>query len=257
MADNAEHLEAIFLKENLAKTDVVNLLAGHRVRLAKGYGGESTVYNLVTGEAVAGSKAKDIIARWRSLKEIWESSTHGRSEIGLTFDPTADDMMIPRNYVLWWTWNKWKPTSTIWKGFSACLKHGLEQEWIRPQDYVPQEETPEEVRARETKAKLDQVLGQPKEEKGKASDYADKDGIPYKESENTVKNRLRLIGLMAEMLQDKILAGKHLPFADQTAIGDYFENNYAGKYKGKGLKANTINKILARANNVLEKDEEV
>ena len=254
MADNAKHLEARFLKDHLAKTDVVDLLSGHRVRFAKGSGG-SSVYNLVTGEKVDGSKAKDIIERWRSLKEIWESSTHGRSEIGLTFDPTAEGMMIPRNSVLWWTWSKWKPTSTIWKGFSACLKHGLEQEWITPHDYVPQEETPEEVR--ETKAKLDQVLGQPRKGKGKASDYADKDGIPYKESENTVKNRLRLIGLMAEMLQDKKLAGKHLPFADQTAIGDYFENNYAGKYKGKGLKANTINKILAKANNVLKKDEEV
>jgi hypothetical protein len=254
MADNAEHLEAIFLKENLNKTDVVDLLSGHRVIFAKGSGG-SSVYNLVTGEKVDGSKAKDIIERWRSLKEIWESSTHGRNEIDLRFDPNADDLMISKNYALWWAWSKWKPTSTIWKGFSACLKHGLEQEWITPHDYVPQEETPEEVR--ETKAKLDQVLGQPRKGKGKASDYADKDGIPYKESENTVKNRLRLIGLMAEMLQDKKLAGKHLPFADQTAIGDYFENNYAGKYKGKGLKANTINKILAKANNVLKKDEEV
>ena len=52
--------------------------------------------------------------------------------------------MIPRNYVLWWTWSKWKPTSTIWKGFSACLKHGLEQEWIKPQDYIPQEDTSKE-----------------------------------------------------------------------------------------------------------------
>ena len=37
-----------------------------------------------------------------------------------------------------------KPTSTIWKGFSACLKHGLEQEWIKPQDYVPQEDASKE-----------------------------------------------------------------------------------------------------------------
>ena len=254
MANNAEHLEAIFLKDNLAKTDVVDLLSGHRVSFAKG-SGDSTVYNLVTGKKVDGSKAKDIIERWRSLKEIWESSTHGRSEIGLTFDPTADDMMIPRNYVLRWVWTKHKGTNTLFDGFRECNRYALEQEWIKPQDYVPQEETPEEVR--ETKAKLDQVLGQPRKGKGKASDYADKDGIPYKESENTVKNRLRLIGLMAEMLQDKKLAGKHLPFADQTAIGDYFENNYAGKYKGKGLKANTINKILAKANNVLKKGEEV
>jgi hypothetical protein len=250
MTDNAEHLEAMLSQDYLSTDDIVNLLAGHRVRLSKSYG-DSTVHNLVTGNEVVGSKAKDIIERWKSLNKIWESSTHGRSDLA----PTIDTLLYSRDYALQWAWKKHKPTSTIWKGFSACLKHGLEQEWITPHDYVPQEETPEEVR--ETKAKLGQVLGQPRKGKGKASDYADKDGIPYKESENTVKNRLRLIGLMAEMLQDKILAGKHLPFADQTAIGDYFENNYAGKYKGKGLKANTINKILAKANNVLKKDEEV
>ena len=194
MTDNAEHLEAMLSQNYLSTDDIVNLLTGHRVRLSKSYG-DSTVHNLVTGNKVVGSKAKDIIERWKSLNKIWESSTHGRSDLA----PTIDTSMYPRDYALQWAWKKHKPTSTIWKGFSACLKHGLEQEWITPHDYVPQEETPEEVR--ETKAKLDQVLGQPI--KGKASEYADKDGIPYKESENTVKNRLRLIGLMAEMLQNK------------------------------------------------------
>jgi hypothetical protein len=252
MTDNAEHLEAMLSQDYLSTDDIVNLLAGHRVRLSKSYG-DSTVHNLVTGNEVVGSKAKDIIERWKSLNKIWESSTHGRSDLA----PTIDTLLYSRDYALQWAWKKHKPTSTIWKGFSACLKHGLEQEWITPHDYVPQEETPEEVRARESKAKLDQVLGQPREGKGKASDYADKDGIPYKESKNTVENRLRLIGLMAEMLQDKKLADKHLPFADQTAIGDYLENNYADKYKGKGLKADTIKKILGRANNVLKKDKEI
>ena len=143
MANNAEHLEAIFLKDHLAKTDVVDLLSGHRVSFAKG-SGDSTVYNLVTGKEVDGSKAKDIIERWRSLKEIWESSTHGRSEIGLTFDPTADDMMIPRNYVLRWVWTKHKGTNTLFDGFRECNRYALEQEWITPHDYVPQEDTSKE-----------------------------------------------------------------------------------------------------------------
>ena len=143
MANNAEHLEAIFLKDHLAKTDVVDLLSGHRVRFAKGSGG-SSVYNLVTGEKVDGSKAQDIIERWRSLKEIWESSTHGRSEIGLIFDPTADDMMIPRNYVLRWVRTKHKGTNTLFYGFRDCNRYALEQEWITPHDYVPQEDTSKE-----------------------------------------------------------------------------------------------------------------
>ena len=61
---------------------------------------------------------------------------------------------------------------------------------------------------------------------------------------------------MAEMLQDEDLAN-HLPFTDQTAIGDYIENNYAEKYKGKGLKAETIKKILGKANRLLKSDEEI
>jgi hypothetical protein len=237
MANNAEHLEAIFLKDHLAKTDVVDLLSGHRVRFAKGSGG-SSVYNLVTGEKVDGSKAKDIIERWRLLKEIWESSTHGRSEIGLTFDPTAEGMMIPRNYVLWWTWSKWKPTSTIWKGFSACLKHGLEQEWTKPQDYVPQEETPEEVRARETEAKLN-PLGQPREGKGKASDYDEKLKKQESEpSEREINNSLRIIGAMRDILtsRDGDVKEQKKNFTSDTQLINYLVANY----DGEGLSPSTL-----------------
>jgi len=225
MANNAEHLEAIFLKENLAKTDVVNLLAGHRVRLAKGYGGESTVYNLVTGEAVAGSKAKDIIARWRSLKEIWESSTHGRSEIGLTFDPTADDMMIPRNYVLWWTWNKHKPTSTIWKGFNACLKHGLEQEWIKPQDYVPQEETEPQKQ-------------EPEPIKDKPVSQREIDGL------------LRLVGAMRDILtsKDGEIKGLKKNFTSNNDLLNHILENY----EGEGLSVTTIKKRFEAGQEIIK-----
>jgi hypothetical protein len=136
MTDNSEHLEAIFLKENLNKTALLDLLAGHRVRLAKGYGGESTVYNLVTGEAVAGSKAKDIIERWRSLKEIWESSKHGRIDAG------GDEFMFPKNYVL--RWAKHKGTNKLFEGFRECIEYALKQTWITPRDWELVEEAPKE-----------------------------------------------------------------------------------------------------------------
>jgi len=209
MANNAEHLEAIFLKENLAKTDVVNLLAGHRVRLAKNYGGDSTVYNLVTGEAVVGSKAKDIIERWRSLKEIWESSTHGGSNIDLTSDPTADDMMISRDYVLRWAWDKHKPNSNIWEGFSACLKHGLEQEWITPHDYVPQEETQKEP--------------EPEPMKDKPESQREIDGL------------LRLIGAMRDILISEDVEKKKTFTSNNQLIDHILEN-----YEGEGLSITTL-----------------
>jgi len=139
MADGAEHLEGILSQDYLSINDVVNLLTGHRVKLSEGYD-DSIVHNLVTGDEVVGSKAKDTIERWKSLSKIWESSTHGRSDL----TPTIDTLMYPRDYAIQWAWKKHKPTSTIWKGFSACLKHGLEQEWIKPQDYVPQEDASKE-----------------------------------------------------------------------------------------------------------------
>lgn len=226
MANNAEHLEAIFLKENLAKTDVVNLLAGHRVRLAKNYGGDSTVYNLVTGEAVVGSKAKDIIERWRSLKEIWESSTHGGSNIDLTSDPTADDMMISRDYVLRWAWDKHKPNSNIWEGFSACLKHGLEQEWITPHDYVPQEETPKEVKSEPVK--------------------------------DTLLNPEALIYALKDMLNDADLIDKmhnrvhqtkdRKAWSNQDQLVNYLTDKYSKDKPQKGLSKSKVQKAFAKAN---------
>jgi hypothetical protein len=237
MANNAEHLEAIFLKDHLAKTDVVDLLSGHRVSFAKGSGG-SSVYNLVTGKKVDGSKAKDIVERWRSLKEIWESSTHGRSEIGLTFDPTADDMMIPRNYVLRWVRTKQKGTNTLFDGFRECNRYALEQEWIKPQDYVPQEETPEEVRARETEAKLN-PLGQPREGKGKASDYDEKLKKQESEpSEREINNSLRIIGAMRDILtsRDGDVKEQKKNFTSDTQLINYLVANY----DGEGLSPSTL-----------------
>jgi hypothetical protein len=221
MANNADLLEFIFSKDNLDKDDVVNLLSGHQVKLGRG----STVHNLVTGKEIVGSKVKDIIEKWRSLKKIWESSKHGRSNIDLRFDPNADDLMVPRNYVLWWAWSKWKPTSTIWKGYSACLKHGLEQEWITPHDYVPQEETPEE----------------PEPVKEKPEPGADE-----------LASRLRLIGVLSDMLQEDTIDPKNTKNAN--AIAAYIADNYGIDMPRKGLGKGTVVKVLGAAKKRLKED---
>ena len=247
MTDNAEHLEAMLSQDYLSTDDIVNLLAGHRVRLSKSYG-DSTVHNLVTGNEVVGSKAKDVIERWKSLNKIWESSTHGRSDLA----PTIDTLLYSRDYALQWAWKKHKPTSTIWKGFSACLKHGLEQEWITPHDYVPQEETPEEVRARETKAKLDQVLGQPREGKGKASDYDKKPKKQESEpSEREINNSLRIIGAMRDILtsQDGDVKEQKKNFTSDSQLINYLVANY----DGEGLSASTLKARFRDGANLTER----
>ena len=241
MANNAEHLEAIFLKDHLAKTDVVDLLSGHRVSFAKGSGG-SSVYNLVTGEKVDGSKAQDIIARWRSLKEIWKSSTHGRSEIGLTFDPTADDMMIPRNYVLRWVRTKQKGTNTLFDGFRECNRYALEQEWITTRDYAPIDEKPLEEAPKKVKSELEPVPTQ--EELGETKE----------------ENLLRLIGILKNMLKDKkvIEQLKRNPetFVTQKDLNQYVSGLYGEDLPNKGLQPTQLNTIWGEANRILKKDED-
>ena len=246
MANNAEHLEAIFLKDHLAKTDVVDLLSGHRVRFAKGSGG-SSVYNLVTGKKVDGSKAKDIIERWRSLKEIWESSTHGRSEIGLTFDPTADDMMIPRNYVLRWVRTKQKGTNTLFDGFRECNRYALEQEWITTRDYAPIDEKPlEEAPLEEAPKKVKSEL----------------EPVPTQEElgETKEENLLRLIGILKNMLKDKkvIEQLKRNPetFVTQKDLNQYVSGLYGEDLPNKGLQPTQLNTIWGEANRILKKDED-
>ena len=79
--------------------------------------------------------------------------------------------------------------------------------------------------------------------------------VTSNESDETAENRLVLIALMAAMLRDKKLK-PHLPFDNQARLGDYIENNYKEKYPQKGLSASKIKKILARANNVLERTKD-
>ena len=248
MTGNTEYLEAIFLKEYLSRTDVVDLLAGNRVRFPKNYGTGGSVHNLITGKKLMGSEAKTATDRWRKLSEIWASSAHGRSDLA----PTIDTLMYSRDYALQWAWKKHKPTSTIWKGFSACLKHGLEQEWITPHDYVPQEETPEEVGARETKAKLDQVLGQPREGKGKASDYAEKLKKQESEpSEREINNSLRIIGAMRDILtsQDGDVKEQKKNFTSDSQLINYLVANY----DGEGLSASTLKARFRDGANLTER----
>ena len=76
--------------------------------------------------------------------------------------------------------------------------------------------------------------------------------VTSNESDETAENRLVLIALMAAMLRDKKLK-PHLPFDNQARLGDYIENNYKDKYPQKGLSASRIKKILANANNALER----
>ena len=223
MNDNSEHLEAIFLKDNLDKTDAVNLLAGHRIKLNRGYG-DSSAHNLVTGKKLGKNEAKKIIERWRSLKEIWESSKHGRIDAG------GDEFMFPKNYVL--RWAKHKGTNKLFEGFRECIEYALKQSWITPQDWELVEETPKEPMPEPTQ----EELGETKEE-----------------------NLLRLIGILKNMLSDeeviKDLKKDPSFFSKQKDLVQYISALYGEDHPNKGLEKTTVDEIFSSANKVLKDDE--
>ncbi len=73
------------------------------------------------------------------------------------------------------------------------------------------------------------------------------------ESKNTAKNRLRLIGLMANlMIDEKMVAA--MPFENQKQLAIFIANNYKDDYPNRGLAIGTVSKLLAKANNVLSED---
>jgi hypothetical protein len=228
MADNAKHLEAIFLKGNLNKTDVLNLLAGHRVRLSKSYG-DSTVHNLVTGNAVVGSKATDIIERWVSLKEIWESSEHGRTSIQLKFDPKADDLIAPLKYVIRWAGAKHRGTSKLFEGFRECILYGLKQSWITPQDFAPVEETPKEEKPKEPEPVKDTLLNP------EALIYALKDMLNDADLIDKMHNRVH-------QTKDR------KAWSNQDQLVNYLTDKYSKDKPQKGLSKSKVQKAFAKAN---------
>jgi hypothetical protein len=228
MADNAKHLEVIFLKGNLNKTDVLNLLAGHRVRLTTGYG-DSTVHNLVTGDEVDGSKAKDIIERWRSLKGIWESSTHRRSRIELHMDSAHDDLMAPRNYVIRWAREKHKGTNKLFEGFRECIEYALKQSWITPQDFAPVEETPKEEKPKEPEPVKDTLLNP------EALIYALKDMLNDADLIDKMHNRVH-------QTKDR------KAWSNQDQLVNYLTDKYSKDKPQKGLSKSKVQKAFAKAN---------
>ena len=229
MTDSAEYLQAIFLKDYLNKTDVVNLLAGHRIKIEKGYGDGSKAFELLTGKQVI--RSDKIIERWHSLKDIWESSEYGKTLAQLELDLKADDFPIPRNYVINWAREraiKPKVGTGIFEGFEQCLKYALEHEWVTPQDW-------EELEVGVGLAKFGGLLGEQKEE-----------------------NLLRLIGILKNMLsEERVIAElKKDPtaFRSQKDIVNYISGVYGEDHPNKGLQPTKLGEVMSAANKVLKND---
>jgi hypothetical protein len=74
------------------------------------------------------------------------------------------------------------------------------------------------------------------------------------ESPKELTNRMRLIGVLADMLKDENIAHENKKNAD--AIATYIADNYAPGVGNKGIGKDTVEKILGKAKALLE-DEEI
>jgi hypothetical protein len=74
------------------------------------------------------------------------------------------------------------------------------------------------------------------------------------ESSKELKNRMRLIGVLADMLKDENIAHKNKKNA--LKIATYIHNTYAPGVGNKGIGKDTVEKILGKAKALLE-DEEI
>jgi len=237
MAINTEVLEILLLKDGWEKEDVISFLNGHTVKRPVGDPTrKSEVHNLITGEKVSGNERDSIVQRHKDIRGIWEMGQHsmGVGNIKRDFDMKYDGWIAPRDYVLRWAYAKHNGTAKVWEGFRECIRVALEQGWITPKDYeTPQEEipptqTPEEV--------LSEAFSAPEEDNP--------------ESPKELKNRMRLIGVLADMLKDDSIALEDKKNAFK--IASYINNKYAPGVGNKGIGLDTVEKTLGKAKALLE-----
>ncbi len=203
MANNADLLEILFLKDTWTQSDVVDFLSGYRVNYPKPYSVNTTdVFNLITGEQLRAIHKETIIQRHQDIKGIWEGSNAHTQDMRFGGD-------VDRIYVLRWARDK-AQNGDLWEGFKACLKHALEQRWVKTQDYAPQEETPEE----------------PEPVKDKPESQRETDGL------------LRLVGAMRDILtsEDGEVTEKKKSFTSNNDLINHILENY----EGEGLSITTL-----------------
>lgn len=240
MTQKAEHLEAILLKENLSKTDVVNLLAGNRVLRDKGYGNGSKVYSLITDEQIAKNKTRNTIEKRRLLEEIWESSGHDRYRI-----ERKGDFIFPRNYVIRWANEKALSTDNLFEEFSACIRYAIDQRLITPQDWAASKRIQSTWldEAREKDFPVDMPQSESKKEKPKKQES--------EPSEREINNSLRIIGAMRDILtsQDGDVREHKKNFTSDSQLINYLLANY----DGEGLSVSTLKARFRDGANLTER----
>ena len=155
------------------------------------------------------------------IKEVWDGTDHKPKGREIRSNGFTEEYSVA--YCI--RWAQKKRINIPW------LNWAIKEGYIKAEDLEPENNN----------ADADRVPG---------SDAA----VTEEESENTVKNRLRLIGLMASMMQNKDKVGV-MPFDNQDHLAKVIAKTYSDKYPNRGLAVGTVSKLLAKANNVLSEDK--
>tara|TARA_B110000037_G_C16973261_1_gene445939 strand:- start:155 stop:817 length:663 start_codon:yes stop_codon:yes gene_type:complete len=155
------------------------------------------------------------------IKEVWDGTDHKPKGREIRSNGFTEEYSVA--YCI--RWAQKKRIGIPW------LDWAIKEGYIKAEDLEPENNN----------ADADRVPG---------SDAA----VTEEESENTVKNRLRLIGLMASMMQNKDKVGV-MPFDNQDHLAKVIAKTYSDKYPNRGLAVGTVSKLLAKANNVLSEDK--
>jgi hypothetical protein len=216
MPDNKwEKLETELKKDFWGKSEACHIFAG-LIRVVRR---ESIKPSLQIVEEKQTIRAKE--REQDRIKEVWDGTDHQPKGREIRSNGFTEEYSVA--YCI--RWAQKKRINIPW------LNWAIKEGYIKAEDLEPENNN----------ADADRVPG---------SDAA----VTEEESENTVKNRLRLIGLMANLMIDEKTV-KAVPFKDQKQLATFIANYYKDDYPNRGLAVGTVSKLLAKANNVLSEDK--
>ena len=216
MPDNKwEKLETELVKDFWGKSEACHIFAG-LIRVVR-RGSIKPSLQIVEEKQTIRAKERE----QDRIKEVWDGTDHKPKGREIRSNGFTEEYSVA--YCI--RWAQKKRINIPW------LNWAIKEGYIKAEDLEPENNN----------ADADRVPG---------SDAA----VTEEESENTVKNRLRLIGLMASMMQNKDKVGV-MPFDNQDHLAKVIAKTYSDKYPMGGLSASEIKKLLGKANRVLGNDK--
>ena len=184
---------------------------------------DSAIYQIETGERVTASEKRKTNQEKIRLEEQWKNSDHDWSNTAV-FKYSMDSKPMARrcrvSYLVKW-----------------ALRQRVSLPWL---DWAIEE------------GHLDNTIRSP----DMGTNEPPKEPLEGFQNSKELDNRLRLVGVLKEMLLDAKLA-TDVPFKDQNQLTDYIYNSYGEDLPNKGLSKASLQQAFAAANKIRKKDTDI